>query len=98
MREEMSSLHKNETWVHKNETWVPVPKPPKQKLIDCKWIFKIKESESNNEPQRFKARLVAKGFSQVDGIDFNEIFSPVVKYKTIRVMLAVVAFFDLELE
>lgn len=56
MDEEICSLHKN-------KTRVLVPKPLKQKLIDCKWIFKIKEPESANEPPQFKVRLVTKSFS-----------------------------------
>uniref|UniRef100_A0A2N9IN85 Integrase catalytic domain-containing protein n=1 Tax=Fagus sylvatica TaxID=28930 RepID=A0A2N9IN85_FAGSY len=50
------------------------------------------------EASRFKARLVAKGYSQRESIDFNEVFSPVVKYSSIRVLLSMVAMFDLELE
>lgn len=46
-------------------------KTSKHKLIDCKWIFKIKESELVYEAFRFKARILAKGFSQVENIDFN---------------------------
>lgn len=47
---------------------------------------------------KFKARLVAKGFTQVEGIDYNEIYSPVVKHTSIRIMLALVNQLDLEFE
>ena len=57
----------------------------KQKnVVRCKWIFKRKEGLSPSEPPRFKARLVAKGFSQISGVDYNDVFSPVVKHSSIR--------------
>ena len=74
-------------------------KPPRgQKIIDCKWVFKKKEGISGAESGRYKARLVAKGYSQKEGVDFNEVFSPVMKHTSIRVLIVMVAWFDLELE
>ena len=48
--------------------------------------------------KQFKARLVARGFTQKEGFDFNDMFSPVLKHTYIRILLAMVAKFDLELE
>ena len=67
-----------------------MPSPKSQRIVDCKWIFKLKEGMSSTEPMRFKAQLVAKGFTQVERVDYNEIFSPVVKYTTIKTVLALV--------
>ena len=56
--------------------------PKGRKVIKNRWVFDIKQDG------RKKASLIAKGFSQVEGIDFNEIFSPVVYFKTVRLILA----------
>ena len=84
--------------LRKNKTWILVDQPKKQKAIGCKWIFKKKEGIPRVERPRFKARLVAKGFTQVERIDYNEIFSPVVKHCSIRIILGLVNQYDLELE
>ncbi|KAL5766903.1 hypothetical protein ACOSP7_017520 [Xanthoceras sorbifolium] len=91
MQEEVESLHKNRTW--------DLVKPPKdKKIVGCKWVFKRKEGIPGIEDAKYKARLVAKGYSQVHGVDFNDVFSPVVKHSSIRVLLALVAMHNLELE
>eukprot|EP00253_Pinus_taeda_P034717 PITA_34717 len=90
MKEEMMALSKNGTW-----DLVELPKG--RKTVGCKWVFKLKRGVNDTE-DRYKARLVAKGFSQKAGIDFHEIFSPVVKIVSIRNVLALVALFDLELQ
>ena len=62
-----------------------------QKLIGCKWIYKRKVEASENNRIRYKARLVAKGYNKREGIDYNEIFSHVVKLSSIRMLMALVA-------
>ncbi|GJT00374.1 retrotransposon protein, putative, ty1-copia subclass [Tanacetum coccineum] len=91
MEEEMSSLKKN-------HTWELVDQPPGQKLLSCKWLYKIKEGIKGVQKPRYKARLVARRFTQRAGIDYNEVFSHVVRHTSIRVILSLTACEDYELE
>jgi hypothetical protein len=90
MDEEMESLDKN-------ETWDLVDLPTGRNIISSKWVFK-KKLNAEGKVEKYKAQLVAKGYSQVEGIDFGEIFSPVVKLTSIIFMLSVVVAFDFEVE
>ncbi|KAG8501803.1 hypothetical protein CXB51_004715 [Gossypium anomalum] len=91
MQEKMESLHKNKTWDR-------VKLPKGKKTVRCKWVFKKKEGTPGVEEPKYKTRLVAKGYSQVPGVDFTDVFSPVVKHNSIRALLGIVAMHDLELE
>lgn len=53
--------------LYKNKTWKLVNKPKNQKLVDCKWFYKLKEMEGSNNKVRYKARLFAKGFTSKEG-------------------------------
>ena len=74
--------------IYKNHTWTLVPLPPNKKAITSRWVFKVKPG-LRSDHTRYKARLVARGFEQVDGVDFGETFAPVVRWETIRTLIAI---------
>jgi hypothetical protein len=80
-----------------NGTWTFVKLPAGRKAIGSKWVFKIK-LKADGTVERAKARLTAKGFAQREGVDYHETFAPVLHYKTLRVVLALVAAEDYELQ
>ncbi|MCO5580339.1 hypothetical protein L7F22_034205 [Adiantum nelumboides] len=88
MLSEMDSLEKSHTW-----DLVDLPKGAK--ALPCKWVYKTKVA--TNASSKYKARLVAKGYKQKHGVDFDEIFSPVVKLTTLWIVLALVAALGMDL-
>ena len=79
-----------------NKVWELVSLPEGVKPIGCKWIFKTKW-DANGNVERYKTHLVAKGFTQREGTDFKETFSLVSAKDSFRIIVALVAHFDLEL-
>jgi hypothetical protein len=73
--------------IEKNDTWELVPRPRNKNVIGTKWVFRNKLNE-DGQVTRNKARLVCKGYAQVEGIDFEETFSPVSRMEAIRLILA----------
>ena len=82
MKDEMDSLLKNKIW---DFCQLLVDK----RAIKNKWVYRLKEEDGGKK--RFKVRFVVKGFAQKKGIDFDEIFSPVVKMTSISTILSLVA-------
>ncbi|KAK1619377.1 hypothetical protein QYE76_024894 [Lolium multiflorum] len=89
MKSEMGSMYDN-------KVWTLVDLPDSRKAVENKWIFKRKTDADGNITV-YKARLVAKGFRQIQGVDYDETFSPVAKLKSVRILLAIAAFFDYEI-
>lgn len=81
------------------ETWSLVPRrdlPQGANVLPVKWVFK-KKFDENGKLEKFKARITPKGFRQKHGIDYHEVFANTGKYKTMRIVLALAAALDLEL-
>jgi hypothetical protein len=89
MEDEMRSMSTHKVW-----NLVEIPKGAK--LVGRRWVYKIKyDFEGNIE--KYKGHLVAKGFTQREGIDYNETFSPVSCKDSFKIIMALVAHYDLEL-
>ncbi|GKC21949.1 retrotransposon protein, putative, ty1-copia subclass [Tanacetum coccineum] len=82
--------------MRENEVWDLVDLPPNGKTVGHKWLFK-KKTDMDGAVHTYKACLLAKGFTQTPGIDYEETFSPVIDIRAIRILIAIVAFYDYEI-
>ena len=86
MQEELNQFERN-------QVWHLVPRPLDRPTIGTKWIFRNKLDESGNVV-RNKARLVAQGYTQIEGINFEETFTPAARLEAIRMTLTFASFKD----
>jgi hypothetical protein len=72
------------------QTWELVPRPVKRRVIKSKWVFKVKRNP-NRPIQKLKACLVAMGYSQIQGVDYDKVFSPMLQLETLRLLYSLMA-------
>jgi hypothetical protein len=84
------------TQIEKNKTWKLVPRPKDKNVIGTKWVF-INKLNEDGKKVRNKERPVCKGYAQVEGIDFEETFSPFARLESIRMFLSIAIFKDIKL-
>ena len=82
--------------MYSNQVWDLVKVPYSIKPVGCKWVYKRKRGVAG-KVESFKARLVAKGYTQKEGIDYDETFSPVAMLKSIKILLSITAHYDYEI-
>ncbi|GMG17746.1 unnamed protein product [Phytophthora fragariaefolia] len=79
-----------------NKTWILTTLPNGRRALLCRWVFVVK-CKGDGSIDRYKARLVIKGFLQKYGIDYGEIFSPVIHMEVRRPLLTIATLLDLEI-
>ena len=82
--------------MYENQVWDLVVPPLNSKPVGSKWVFK-KKTDMHGNLNTYKAILLAKGFTQTQGVDYDETFSPVTMLKSIRILFAIAAHYDYEI-
>jgi hypothetical protein len=83
-------------FIMKNDVWEVVPRPKGKSIVTSKWIYKIKHA-ADDGMEKYKARFVARGFFQKEGEDYDETFSLVAKYTSIRSIIAIASVMEWKL-
>ena len=76
--------------IQKNDTWELTTLPEGHESIGVKWVYKVKKN-AEGKVEKYKARLIAKGYKQQAGIDYEEVFAPVARMETIRLVISLAA-------
>ena len=76
--------------IMKQDVWEIVPKPEGKSVVTSRWLYKVKHAVDGSV-EKYKARFVARRFSQVEGVDYDETFTPVACYTSIRSLISIVA-------
>lgn len=81
MKEEMKALESN-------QTWTLIPQTLDLNVLGCKWVYRL-EQDKKGEITRHKTSPVVKGMRQINGVDVQDTFAPVIKPSTIRIVLSI---------
>jgi hypothetical protein len=84
------AIHSEMDSILSNKTWELVDRPYGCKPVGCKWVFK-KKLRPDDTIDKYKVRLVAKDYTQKEGEDFFDTYSPVARLTTIHVLLSLPA-------
>lgn len=82
--------------LQEKKVYEQVPRPKNAKILATKWVFAVKVNPDNKQIERFKARIVVRGFEQIMGMDYEDIFAPVVSHTTIRTFLTFAAITNMQ--
>jgi hypothetical protein len=85
-KEAMTEEHQS---IMKNDVWEIVPRPKEKSVVTSKWVYKIKHA-ADGSVDKYKERFIARRFSQQEGKDYEETFSPVSRYTSIRAIISLI--------